>query len=156
VITTPTPMPTPFESATLNLKLFDMRRDPALREARAWFTNECFPQSYEEFQALMASPKNPWVRMVVGYWDMAASMVVHGAIDQAMFIDAHGEIFAMFAKLRGHLPQIREVFGAGFLRNVEQVVLAAPDAEQIMGSRYARLYARYRAQQAAAQNPGVA
>jgi hypothetical protein len=31
-------MPTPFENAQLNLKLFDLRREPALREARDWFT----------------------------------------------------------------------------------------------------------------------
>ena len=30
-------MPTPFESATLNLQLFDLRREPVLREARQWF-----------------------------------------------------------------------------------------------------------------------
>jgi hypothetical protein len=149
-------MPTPFESATLNLQLFEMRREPLLREARAWFTTEFFPQSFEEFQAVMASPKNPWVRMVVGYWDMAASMVVHQAIDQAMFIDAHGEIFGAFAKVRGILPQIREVFGPMFMKNVETVVMAVPDAEQIMGSRYARLYARFKAQQAARATPAPA
>lgn len=142
-------MPSPYESARLNLQLFEMRREPVLREARAWFTTEFFPQSFDEFQAVMATPRNPAVRMVVGYWDMAASLVVHQAIDHAMFIDAHGEIFSAFSKVRGLLPQIREVYGAGFMRNVETVVMGVPDAEQLMGSRYARLYARFRAMAAA-------
>lgn len=30
-------MPTPFENATLNLKLFDLRREAVLREGRQWF-----------------------------------------------------------------------------------------------------------------------
>nr|MCU0634796.1 hypothetical protein [Gemmatimonadaceae bacterium] len=104
-------MSTPYESARLNLQLFEMRREPVLREARSWYVNEFFPQSMDEFQAIMAGPRNPSVRMVIGYWDMACSMVVHGAIDHQMFIDAHGEVILSFAKLHVLLPSLRQVLG---------------------------------------------
>jgi hypothetical protein len=69
-------VPTPYESATLNLKLFDMRREPELRRARSWFITEFHPTSADEYFAALSSDKNAWMRMVIGYWDMAASMVI--------------------------------------------------------------------------------
>ena len=40
-------MPTPFESAQLNLQLFDMRREPLLRKARDWFLLEFHPATFD-------------------------------------------------------------------------------------------------------------
>jgi hypothetical protein len=74
-------MPTPFESAQLNLQLFALRRDPVLREARAWFLREFTPASFEELQAVAGGERNASFRMVLGYWDMAASLVTTGAVD---------------------------------------------------------------------------
>ena len=83
-------MPTPFENAQLNLQLFEMRREPVLREARAWFLNEFSPETFAELVALASGERNPSFRMVLGYWDMAASMVTTGAIDADAFRAAHG------------------------------------------------------------------
>src|SRR5581483_9469785 len=100
-------MPTPFESAQLNLQLFDLRREPVLREARSWFLREFNPETPEEFAALVMGERNASFRMVLGYWDMAASLVTTGAIDGDAFRAAHGEIFATFAKIQPHLAKIR-------------------------------------------------
>src|SRR5262249_15962725 len=83
-------MPTPFESALLNLRLFELRRVPVLREARDWFFREFNPESFDELIALVSGERNAPFRMVVGYWDMAASLVTTGAIDAAAFLAAHG------------------------------------------------------------------
>jgi hypothetical protein len=45
-------MPTPFESAQLNLQLFDLRREPVLREARQWFVTEFNPDTLAELAAI--------------------------------------------------------------------------------------------------------
>ncbi|HYW50345.1 MAG TPA: hypothetical protein VE861_07060 [Gemmatimonadaceae bacterium] len=140
-------MPTPFESAQLNLQLFDMRREPVLRKARDWFISEFHPASAEEYFGLMAGEKNSWLRMVIGYWDMAASMVVQGAISQESFIGAHGEIIGVFAKLQPYLGDIRARVGNSAMANIEQVVMAMPDAEAEMAGRRARLKARWEALQ---------
>ena len=72
-------MPTPFESAQLNLQLFDLRREPVLREARSWFLLEFHPESLAEFVTAIRGERNASIRMVLGYWDMAASLVTSDA-----------------------------------------------------------------------------
>lgn len=141
-------MPTPFESAQLNLQLFDMRREPVLRKARDWFLLEFFPASIEDYAKEMNGEKNSWMRMVIGYWDMAASMVVQGAIDQEAFISAHSEIIATFSKVHPLLGEIRSRMGPMVAANIEKVVMAMPDAQIEMDRRRARLKARWEAQNA--------
>jgi hypothetical protein len=85
-------MPTPFESAQLNLQLFGLRRESVLREALAWFLGEFNPESFEDMVATLSSDRNASFRMVLGYWDMAASLVTTGAVDGDAFRAAHGEI----------------------------------------------------------------
>jgi hypothetical protein len=142
-------VPTPFESAQLNLQLFEMRREPLLREARAWFLADFNPETVAELVALASGPHNAWFRMVLGYWDMAASLVTTGAIDGDAFRAAHGEVFLTFSKIH---PYLKEVRGAAqepeFCRHVESVVLAAPDAEAIMARRRAAALAAARARAA--------
>jgi hypothetical protein len=138
-------MPTPFESALLNLKLFELRREPVLREARDWFIREFNPQSFEELVAVVSSERNASFRMVMGYWDMAASLVTSGAIDAASFLAAHGEVFTTFSKVHPFLSQLRQVSGErDFGRQMETVVMGAPDAEAILARRRAAAIAAAR------------
>src|SRR5580704_10209409 len=99
-------MATPFESAQLNLQLFDLRREPVLREARAWFLWEFNPESLDEVVAAVMGEKNAAFRMVLGYWDMACSMVTSGAIDAEAFCAAHSEVFATFSKVHPFLSEM--------------------------------------------------
>jgi hypothetical protein len=129
-------MPTPFESAQLNLQLFDLRREAVLREARAWFLREFNPESFAEFVTMVSGQRNAAFRMVIGYWDVAASLVTTGAIDAEAFRAAHGEIFATFSKIHPHLAELRAASGEpDFCKHMEAVVLAAPDAEGILSRR---------------------
>lgn len=131
-------MPTPFESATLNMKLFELRREPVLRDARAWFLADFNPESFAELTALASGPRNATFRMVLGYWDMAASLVTGGAIEGDAFRAAHGEIFLTLAKIYPFLRELRAASGEpDFCRHIEAVVLAAPDGEAIMSRRRA-------------------
>ncbi|MEO5816271.1 MAG: hypothetical protein ABIT20_13430 [Gemmatimonadaceae bacterium] len=130
-------MTTPYESATLNLKLFELRRDPQLREARAWFTAEFHPKSFTEL-ATIASERNTWFRMVLGYWDMAASLVTSGAIDGDAFRAAHTEVFVTFAKVAPYLDELRvKTREPNFCRHLEAVVTQAPNYEAILENRRA-------------------
>jgi hypothetical protein len=129
-------MPTPFESASLNLRLFDLRREPVLREARNWFLREFNPENISELVEIVGGERNAAFRMVLGYWDMAASLVTTGAIDADAFRAAHGEVFATFSKIHPFLAEIREASGEpGFCKHLETVVLGAPDAEAILMRR---------------------
>ena len=129
-------MPTPYESARLNLQLFELRREPILREARAWFLAEFNPETVEDLVRLIGDERNASFRMVLGYWDMAASMVTTGAIDGNAFRAAHGEVFQTFAKIHPFLAQMRAASGEPeFCKHLESVVLEARDAEAIMKRR---------------------
>lgn len=117
-------MPTPFESATLNLKLFEIRREPVLREARHWWLKDFTPRTFEELMGIVGGERNAWFRMVAGYWDMAASMVTYGATDADMFRAANPEMVAAVAKVYPFLPQLREASGIPeFMRHAESVVV---------------------------------
>ena len=139
-------MPTPFESAQLNLQLFDLRRDPALREARQWFLTEFHPQTLEDLVADIRGHRNGAFRMVLGYWDMAASLVTFGAIDREMFLAAHGEIVAAFSKVQPFLDPIRAAGSPDFCRHVEAVLMADPGMQDLLASRRQQLRTYYQQQ----------
>jgi hypothetical protein len=125
------PGPTPFESAQLILTLYELRREPLLRKARAWFLRDFNPTTFEELARIAGGPKNAWFRMVLGYWDMAASLVTKGAIDAEMFRAANTEIVATFAKVEPFLDDLRKAASTPeFARHLEQVVLGVPGAAE--------------------------
>lgn len=139
-------MATPYESARLNIELFKLRREPVLREARTWFLGEFNPETITDLVGLIGGERNASFRMVLGYWDMAASMVTTGAIDAKAFLAAHGEVFLTFAKIQPFLSQMREASGEPeFCKHLEAVVLGAPNAESIMSRRRAAAIAAAKA-----------
>ena len=135
-------MPTPFESAQLNLKLFELRRDPLLREARAWFINDFNPETFDELAKLAGGEHRTAFSMVIGYWEMAASLVTTGAIDLESFSAAHGELFAAYSKIQPFLSEIRAAVGEQiFCKNLEPLVKAMPDGDAFLARRRAALLA---------------
>lgn len=99
--------------AGLVLKLYDLRREAELRKARHWLTAEFWPQSADDFMKIanaFGSQENAWMRQVSSYWNMAASMVLHGALNEEFFIEpgVSGEMFFIFAKVHPYLKEIRE------------------------------------------------
>jgi len=144
-------MPTPFESAQLNLQLFDLRREPVLRAARSWFVLEFNPENFNELASMAGGKHNAAFRMVISYWDMAASLVTTGAIDANAFLAAHGEIVAAFSKIQPFITELRTASGEPeFCKHVESVVMATPDAEATLKRRREAL--RAAAQALAAQH----
>jgi hypothetical protein len=126
-------MATPVDSATLILKLFELRREPTLREARAWFLRDFNPQTLEEALTIAGGPKNDWFRMVIGYWDMAASFVVHGAIDAEMFRPANTEMVATFAKIQPFIEDVRRISKIPeFAANIQQVIAGQKGGDERM------------------------
>jgi hypothetical protein len=118
------------ESAKLILKLYDLRREEKMRKARDWFFR-FNPASADDIRAAMIGPDSAYFRMVVSYWDMAASFVNHEAIDEDMFNDANGEHVVVFAKIHPHLEAFRASLNAPkFALQLERLVMRAPNAEE--------------------------
>jgi hypothetical protein len=138
-------MPTAYEAARLNLQLFEMRREPVLREARQWLLSEFHPDTLDEAVAIIAGPRNASFRMVAGYWDMAASLVTSGAIDGGSFVAAHGEVLGTYALVGPFVEGIRRASGnRTFFWHVEQLIQGLPDAAAVLAQRRAGLRAMRR------------
>src|SRR2546429_527061 len=54
------------------LRLYDLRREPRLRQARAWFTDNFHPTSPEDMieKYPQGSEENTYIRMMISYWEM--------------------------------------------------------------------------------------
>lgn len=124
------------ESADLLMKLYDLRREAKMREARNWMIG-FFPESAQDVMTAMLDPNtSAYYRMVVTYWDMAASFANHGAIDEEMFNDASGEGVVMFAKIEPYLAEIREMMkNPAYLGRLESWVMRMPDAKDLCAQR---------------------
>ena len=145
-------MTTKYESADLILKLYDLRREEKLREAREWFLTAFHPESAQEVLDVWSGPASAPYRMVTTYWNMAASLVNNGAIDPKMFADANTEHFTVFAKLQPFLAEVRaQRQNPGYLRNLERVILDDPNAEQRLAAT--RRFLEARKAQADARRP---
>ena len=67
--------------AELILKLYDLRREPVMREARA-FVAQFAPKSLDDMLKIanaFGTREQAFLRQVVGYWEMAASLVNRSA-----------------------------------------------------------------------------
>src|SRR5919202_444454 len=116
------------KSAELIMKLYDLRREAVMREARNWFFT-FNPETIEDVQRAGMGEHSAYYRMVTTYWDMACSFVNHGAIDAEMFHDTNGEHVLVFAKLQPFLEQLRAAVSPNYMQHLEKAVTAMPDAE---------------------------
>ena len=123
-------MSTKYESAELILRLYELRREETMRQARNWFARFSPESAQDIVNAVMNEQSSAFYRMVTSYWDMAASLVNQGAIDEEMFNEANGEHVFIFAKIEPFIEELRAMFNApqAFI-NLEKLVMRMPDAE---------------------------
>ena len=121
--------------AQLILQLYDLRREAEMRKARSWVLTEFWPQNEDDYLKIisaMGTQENNWLRQVSGYWSMAASFVLQGALSEELFIQpaVSGEMFLIFAKVHPFLKELREKMGDPHMfGNIEKIVT---------GSKFAR------------------
>src|SRR5215813_10358371 len=138
------------QDADLIIKLYDLRREERMRKARDFFFLEFFPKSADDVKALFINreehpEQNAYFRQVASYWDMAAAMVNHGSIDQALFFDTNGEFFGVWAKLSDFIEDLRAFLAPQFLVNLEKLIAAHPNGAeriQVMKERFNTLAAQ--------------
>jgi cysteinyl-tRNA synthetase len=118
------------KDADLILKLYDLRREATMREARNWFFS-FNPTKVDDFMDVLMSDKSGYYRMVTSYWDMAASLVNNGAIDPQMFNEANGEHLFVYAKIEPFIEDLRREFNAPqALAHLEKLVKQVPNYEE--------------------------
>jgi hypothetical protein len=118
------------KQSELILKLYEIRRETALRTSRDYVGGEFKPKSVDEFVSLVKDGGKPsgHILQVYGYWDMVAAFVVHGALDEALIFDTCQEMYFQFEKIQPYLAGFREQMNLPeFLRSMETVVTASQE-----------------------------
>ncbi len=120
------------------LKLYELRTEALMREARAWFFGEFAPRSGKEIVRLLLSGErqSAFYRMVASHWETAASYVNNGGIDERLFLEGNSEHLAVYAKLQPFLAEVREAIGEpDYMAHLERLVLKVPDVEKKLENR---------------------
>jgi len=142
--------------AEIVIKLYQLRTEALMREARAWMTGEFWPKTAEEFFAVSSNPAHPHnahFRQVITYWEMAAAMVLHGAVSAELFVDCNGEGFFLLAKFTPILAEIREK-NPGFLIKTSELITRFSAASQRFEVALKGMQARQARMAAAVQENG--
>lgn len=111
------------EDAQLLLRLYELRRDPEMRRARAFMISEFKVQSWDDIRPhyLTGDELDRHFRMVTSYWEMVASFVNRGLVDEELFFDTHGEDIVIWNKVAPIVSAAREQIRPTWLWNLEQV-----------------------------------
>jgi hypothetical protein len=140
--------------AQVVLQLYDLRRESVLRAARKFVVSDFWPQSYEEFKAVFTdfgTEHNAWMRQCLSYWDMAAALVLQGALDEQLFYETNNELYFLAAKFGVHLAQFKKEMGnPEFMHNFEALA-AKPYARNRIKHLRLRTEARFAALKAGKQ-----
>ena len=137
--------------AELIMKLYDLRREPEIRKARNWWLMEFWPNSVDDILKVanaMGTQENNWMRQVGGYWEMAAALVLHGALNKELFLEGSvsGEMFFIFSKIKPFLSELREKMNApNVFGNVEKVINSSDKGKEMLKMFEERIAARRKA-----------
>src|SRR4026207_2120661 len=116
-----------FDDANLILRLYEMRREDRLRDARKWFAGSFKVKTFDEFQALCppGSEPNASYRMVTTYWEMVASFLTSGVLNNELFYQSGRELLFVWERARDIVPAIREAYQhPRELKNLEDAATA--------------------------------
>jgi hypothetical protein len=118
--------------ASVVLELYKLRQETTLRAARQFIAMEFWPKDLEELRAVsraMGSDKNAYWRQVLSYWEMAASLVLRGAVDPDLFLDTNGEGIFIYAKLHHWHAETEKESGNIFMKNTAGLIAQYPAAK---------------------------
>jgi hypothetical protein len=111
------------EQVNLMLHLYELRREAKLREARDWMSVNFHPKSADDAMNLVppGTKENAYMRMVLGYWEMVASIANRGLVDEELFFENSGEQWGVWEQVKPLIGTWRTMFAnPQFLGNLEE------------------------------------
>ena len=111
------------EQGQLQLQLYDLRREAKLRQARDWFTQNYFVDTFEDSMRIapFGSQEGTYLMMVLSYWEQACSYLNHGLLHEQLFFENSGEFYGVWDRVRPVVPTMRQMFKQNlFLANMEK------------------------------------
>jgi len=120
--------------AQIVIQLYELRREAEMRKARTWWAGSFWPQTAEDLMSVAnnyEAQQNAWYRQVIGYWEMAAALVLRGALHEDLFFDTGAEMWFTLAKVYPVLGEFREKSGSPqALLRVEQLATRTEAGKQ--------------------------
>ena len=119
--------------ADIVLRLYEMRREPVMRESRNLLNRTFWPATADELLAVAKSdhPMNAAFRQVSTYWEMAYGMVRHGVLHADFMLDSNGEGLFLYARVAPFLEEYRRATSARAFRNAEWVATQTDMGRQV-------------------------
>ncbi len=133
------------EDAQIIMRLYNLRRESEMRKARAWFAG-FWPRDAHDIIRVVngADPQeNAWFRQVTGYWEMASSFVLRGALSEELFFDSGGELWFILSKVHPFLKEVREKTNNSYLfQRMEKIASRTKEGRERLQMMLKRAEAR--------------
>jgi len=112
--------------AELLLHLYEIRREPELRQARAWFLSEFKPTTWADIKSrwLTHGEEDRHFRMTVSYWEMVGALVNSGVLHPELFFEHTGEDIVTWNRCKDLIPDARADMRPNYLHQFEKLVTA--------------------------------
>ncbi len=135
-----------FEDVNLLLKLYDMRREPRMREARRWFAASFKVKALKDLADICppGSEENASYRQMTTHYEMVASFLTSGVLNAELFYQSGRELLLVWERMRDIVPELRAAnHNQNEFRNLETAATAyiewwnetAPGAYQAFSKR---------------------
>lgn len=111
------------EQAQLHLQVYELRREPRLREARDWFFKNYYADTMQESMRIAApgTEGGTFTMMVFSYWEQTCALLNYGLLHEDLFFQTSGEFFGVWERVRPTIKEGREMWKFPlFLANVEK------------------------------------
>jgi hypothetical protein len=111
--------------AELILRLYELRREAVMRQARSFVDGQFLPKSAAELVELVSKggQETGYILQVYGYWDMVCAFVKHGTLSEALVFDTCQEMYFQYAKIQPYLKEFRKRMELpGWMQNLEGVI----------------------------------
>lgn len=113
-----------YDDVDLVIRLYKLRREEKLREAREWFASSFEAKTVKDFNELCpaGSEENGLFLAVVTYWELAASFITADVLHAELFFETAGELFLVWERIKEIVPLLRKSRQDPMvLRNLEKV-----------------------------------
>jgi len=130
------------EQVELILRLYELRRETVMREARSFVGGPFLPKSGDELVSMLTKggEETGFILQVYSYWDMVCAFVLHGMLSERLVYDTCQEMYFQFAKIHPYLKAFRQKMNlAEWMQSLEKVATGSPRARKRLAAMRASL-----------------
>jgi hypothetical protein len=95
--------------AELVLRVYELRREPVMRQSRSELNRNFWPRTFDELLAVTRpdNPLNAAFRQVGSFWEMTYGIARHGIVHPDYFLESNGEGLFLYARVAPFVERYR-------------------------------------------------